>query len=202
MATQRRATQKRLDIRIIGRYVLLAGAFGFYIAKATIEPENITVVKTIDVATDLKGANEHTSFDVPLSESIQAYISETCMIENVPIELVIAMIDSTSKFDSFLISESNDYGLMQINTINQHLISESYSMEDLLDPYLNVHCGIHIIGHYMRVYQELNMALMAYSMGEYGAQKAWANGITCTPYSIEIVNRMLKLKEKTDADTN
>ena len=36
---------------------------------------------------------------------------------------------------------------------------------------------------------------MAYNMGDYGAQKAWENGVTSTDYSAKILDLMQKYEE-------
>lgn len=50
-------------------------------------------------------------FDVPLSEELQDYIREKCSEYEVPMELVIALIDKESSFRSDVVSTTNDYGL-------------------------------------------------------------------------------------------
>ena len=108
-------------------------------------------------------------FDVPLSHSLQDFIYE------------------------------NDYGLLQINKVNHEWLKKKYRTADMLNPYQNVFCGIKIIGTYVKKYKgDINKALMAYNMGDYGAKKAWQNGITSTRYSLKI----MELKDKYEVMLN
>ncbi len=85
---------------------------------------------------------------------------------------------------------------MQINAVNHEWLEEKYRIADFLNPYQNAFCGITIIGGYIEKYGDFNKALMAYNMGDYGAQKAWENGVTDTDYSTSILNLMQKYEEE------
>lgn len=191
MATQCRGTKtKRINRHklaviqayiIIGTLVLIGFIGGLVVGRATAPKKQVTVTETVEVpsyeADSLPVAEEVTYFDVPLSHSLQRYIYEVCADENVPVSLIIAMIDQESKFNPEVVSKTGDYGLMQINTINHEWLAEEYRTVDMLDPYQNVFCGIKVIGSYIQNYNDYGLALMAYNMGDYGAKKAWENGI-------------------------
>jgi soluble lytic murein transglycosylase-like protein len=103
----------------------------------------------------------------------------------------MAMIERESDFNQDAIGSTDDYGLMQINKINHEMLKEEYRAADMLNPYQNVFCGIKIIGSYIEKYEgDYGKALMAYNMGDYGARKAWDNGITSTSYSKAILELM------------
>lgn len=139
-------------------------------------------------AGNLPSETEITYFDIPLSKNLQKYIYEICADEKVPVTLVMAMIEHESNFNPETISSTDDYGLMQINTINHSELEEKYQAADMLNPYQNVFCGVKIIGSYLEKYDnDYAKALMAYNMGDYGARKAWDNGITSTDYTIHIL---------------
>ena len=93
-------------------------------------------------------------------------------------------------------SETNDYGLMQINEVNHDRLEEQYRCADMLNPYQNVFCGIKVIGSYIETYEDYTKALMAYNMGNYGAKKAWDNGITSTAYTEVILNLMHEYEDR------
>ncbi len=206
MATQCRGTKtKRINRHklaviqayiIIGTLVLIGFIGGLVVGRATAPKKQVTVTETVEVpsyeADSLPVAEEVTYFDVPLSHSLQRYIYEVCADENVPVSLIIAMIDQESKFNPEVVSKTGDYGLMQINTINHEWLAEEYRTADMLDPYQNVFCGIKVIGSYIQNYNDYCLALMAYNMGDYGAKKAWENGIKSTSYS-ESVPRLERL---------
>ena len=74
---------------------------------------------------------------------------------------------------------------------------------DMLNPYQNVYCGITIISSYIEKYEgDYGKALMAYNMGDYGARKAWNDGITSTKYSTSILELMAHYEEVSHATGN
>lgn len=214
MATQCRNAKinrnKRMKLyanMILVLLVLIGGVLGFFLAKLTTPPqETITVTKTVEVPAYKSNVLVDTAdifmFDVPLSDSLQRYIYEICADENVPVTLVIAMIEHESGFDPEAVSPTDDYGLMQINAVNHEWLKEEYRCADMMNPYQNVFCGISIISSYIDKYGELDKALMAYNMGNYGAQKAWKNGVTSIAYSEEILSLMKEYEEVSHATGN
>lgn len=130
-------------------------------------------------------------YDCPLPHELQDYIRELCEAENVPMGLVIALIDKESTFKATAISATDDYGLMQINIVNHGWLSEKYGVTDFLDPYQNVYCGIMILNEHLDNYDgNLSMALMAYNMGAGGARKLWNQGVYSTSYTTYILDAM------------
>lgn len=214
MATQCRNAKinrnKRMKLyanMILVLLVLIGGVLGFFLAKLTTPPqETITVTKTVEVPAYKSNVLVDTAdvfmFDVPLSDSLQRYIYEICADENVPVTLVMAMIEHESGFDPEAVSPTDDYGLMQINAVNHEWLKEEYRCADMMNPYQNVFCGISIISSYIDKYGELDKALMAYNMGNYGAQKAWKNGVTSIAYSEEILSLMKEYEEVSHATGN
>ena len=110
------------------------------------------------------------------------------------------MIDHESKFNPETVSDTDDYGLMQVNEVNHDRFEEQYRCSDMLNPYPNVFCGIKIIGSYIAEYDDFGKALMAYNMGDYGARKAWDSGITSTAYSESILALMDSYEQEVRAD--
>lgn len=132
-------------------------------------------------------------FDVPLSKDLQDYIFTLCEQNNVPVALIMAMIETESSFRPNIISGTNDYGLMQINSVNHEWLSEEYGITDFLDPYQNVFCGITIIaGHLEKTDGDITKALMRYNCGPTGAWRLWDKGIYSTSYTEKIEGRMPK----------
>lgn len=200
MATTEKATRKvnrrkivKAEVAIL--FLLLVG-IGFFIGRITApaKVETVTVTETVEVPAtsteELPEAVEISYYDVPLSHSLQDFIYEMCAEEHVPMSLIIAMIDHESKFNPEAVSATNDYGLMQINEVNHDRLEEQYQCADMFNPYQNVFCGIKVIGSYIATYEDYTKALMAYNMGNYGAKKAWTNGITSTAYTDLILGLM------------
>lgn len=147
MATQCRNAKinrnKRMKLyanMILVLLVLIGGVLGFFLAKLTTPPqETITVTKTVEVPAYKSNVLVDTAdvflFDVPLSDSLQRYIYEICADENVPVTLVMAMIEHESGFDPEAVSPTDDYGLMQINAVNHEWLKEEYRCADMMNPY-------------------------------------------------------------------
>jgi len=204
MATECRRTKrvnKQRFVRLLTVIaVLIATAFTIGRLTAPTKTDTVTVTKTVGVpvySTDkLPETSDIFYFDVPLSHSLQRYIYEICADENVPVTLVYAMIEHESQFNPEIVSKTDDYGLMQINEVNHTWLNEEYRCADMLDPYQNVFCGVKIIGEYVNRYDgDLTKALMAYNMGDYGARKAWENGVKEITYSNTILGLMQNYEE-------
>lgn len=136
-------------------------------------------------------------FDIPLSKELQDYIRNLCDEYGVPIELVIAMIDVESTFRADVVSKTNDYGLMQINKCNHEWLTDKLGVTDFLDPYQNIHSGIHILSSHLEVTNgDIELALMRYNNGETGAKKLWDKGIYSTAYSRKIMTAYESYKEE------
>lgn len=125
-------------------------------------------------------------YDCPLSHDLQDYIREQCERQGISMSLVIALIEVESSFQADVISQSDDYGLMQINVINHGWLYEEYGITDFLDPYNNILCGITILSQHYERYGDETKALMAYNMGATGAKRNWDRGIFETTYTRKI----------------
>ena len=206
MATTEKATRKvnrrkivKAEVAIL--FLLLVG-IGFFIGRITApaKVETVTVTETVEVPAtsteELPEPLEITYYNFPLSHGLQEYIYELCAEEHVPMSLIIAMIDHESRFNPEAISRTNDYGLMQINEVNHESLEERYRCADMFNPYQNVFCGIKVIGSYIETYGDYTKALMAYNMGNYGARKAWDNGITSTAYTDLILGLMHEYEQE------
>lgn len=128
-------------------------------------------------------------FNVAMPEELQSYIWLLCCNYGIDehYELIYALIKHESKFDAAAVSRSSDYGLMQINECNHEWLSEELGIVDFLDPYENVHGGIHMIASLLHKY-DVPDALMAYNMGENGAVKLWRRGIHSTTYTEQVLD--------------
>lgn len=164
-------------------------------SESVTQPETtIPVVETIPIVTE---PEKPYYFDVPLPYEIQDYIRENCEEYDVPMELVIAMIEHESSFRADVISKTNDYGYMQINTINHEWLSETLGVSNFLNPYENILCGIYIIsGHLEKTDGNIELALMRYNCGATGARRLWEQGIYSTSYSRSIMILYESYKEK------
>lgn len=219
MATRCRERQKthRRKFTVIQVCLMLAavtalsGVGCFIIGRVSspeiVRTETITIIDTVEVpvykSDKLPENADVFLYDVPLSEYLQRYIYEICADKNVPVTLIMAMIDHESRFNAEVVSSTEDYGLMQINSVNHDWLEAEHRCADMLNPYQNVYCGITIISSYIEKYEgDYGKALMAYNMGDYGARKAWNDGITSTKYSTSILELMAHYEEVSHATGN
>lgn len=180
--------------------IVIGWLIGRFTAPPEVEVQTVTETVTVEVpvyeADKLPEVSELVLYDIPLSDSLQRYIYEICADEEVPVTLVLAMIEHESYFNPEIVSATDDYGLMQINAVNHEWLEEDYRCADMLNPYQNVFCGVKIVSTYIEKYEgDLTKALMAYNMGNYGARTAWENGITSTTYTEKILGLMEKYEE-------
>lgn len=109
--------------------------------------------------------------DIPLSPEFQEYVVKKCEKEKIDSNLVYAIMWHETRFQSDLISETDDYGLMQIN--RQAHFSELQrrygitDMKQMLEPYRNAEYGIELIASLVNRYG-VEKGLAAYKCGEAG----------------------------------
>ena len=196
---------KRISYLILAGLLAIGFAIGWFIKPQKVVTETVETVKTVEVPVyeeeGLPVVNEVDYFNVPLSHSLQQYIYEICADNDLSVSLVIALIDKESNFNPECVSDTNDYGLMQINECNFQWVKEDYNSVDMLNPYQNVYCGINILAGYLHKYDDdYTKALMCYNLGEYGASKAWENGIFCTDYTKAVETKWEVYKEFGSSD--
>lgn len=133
-------------------------------------------------------------YDCPLDFELQDFIRDICARNGISMSLVLALISVESSFRPGVVSKTNDYGLMQINSINHEWLSEKYGITDFLDPYQNIFCGVTMLSQHLAKYEDETKALMAYHHGATGAKRLWDKGV----YETEYTNRILEIKEKFD----
>lgn len=133
-------------------------------------------------------------YDVPLAADVQEFLLAECEAEGVPPDLVVAIIAAESNFEADAISDTHDYGLMQINQGNHAWLSEELGITDFLDPKQNIKAGVFVLGGLCERYGSLNDTLMAYNLGPSGAARQRAQGVTSTAYSRKILAAMEELE--------
>ena len=94
---------------------------------------------------EVKDDDEFVLLDVPISEDLQKFIFYLSKGYEIDFTFVMALIQQESSFRVNVISESKDYGLMQINEINHALITETLGVTDFLEPYNNIRSGMFIL---------------------------------------------------------
>ena len=129
-------------------------------------------------------------FDISVPKDTQDYMFELCKQYNVPVALIVAMMERESRFNPDAVSRTNDYGYMQINKGNFEWLKNTLGISNLLDPKENILCGVYIISsHLKKNNNNINNALMCYNCGAGGAARLWKQGTYSTAYSRAIIER-------------
>ena len=141
-------------------------------------------------------AAEPTYYDSPLSKDLQLYTYNKCVDYGIPehYELVLAMMWQESNYTEDLISSTNDYGIMQINSCNHSWLVDLLGPTDFLDASDNINAGIYVISKLLIKYGDVHKALMSYNMGEYGASLNWRAGNYTSRYSRGVVAKREVIK--------
>ena len=134
-------------------------------------------------------AAEPTYYDIPLSKDLQLYTYNKCVEYGIPdhYELVLAMMWQESNYIVDLVSSTNDYGIMQINSCNHSWLVDLLGPTDFLDASDNINAGVYVISKLLIKYGDEHKALMAYNMGEHGASLNWQAGNYTSKYSRGVV---------------
>ena len=128
--------------------------------------------------------------DIPLSVELQLYTMQLSIEFGVCYDLVFAMMFVESTFRPYIISRTNDYGLMQINRVNHGWLREQHDITDFLCAEQNILSGLIMISDLIESYENLHMALMAYNMGRTGARRRWNQGVFTSAYSERVIRIM------------
>lgn len=143
---------------------------------------------------EIKQENEYKILnEVPLDENWQKFANDICKENNVPLELLYALIEIESSFKPDVKSaDGKDYGLMQIREINHGWINDYFGYElNYKDPYDSVKAGMLMFSNLLEKQNgDITKALMCYNMGETGAKRAWNNGIYHTSYTEKVESKM------------
>lgn len=133
--------------------------------------------------------------DIPLDRDTQEYIYYLANAYSIDPNLVTAVIEQESSYNSEVVSTSNDYGLMQVNGANEEWLSEELGITDLLEPHDNIYAGVYILSMLFEKYEDVDLVLMAYNMGEAGAKRLWGEGIYESAYSKKVMEIYRRLRE-------
>lgn len=155
--------------------------------SAALQQSNDTLRLFVD-NTEVRAA-EPTYYDIPLSKDLQLYTYNKCVEYGIPehYELVLAMMWQESNYTADLISSTNDYDIMQINSCNHSWLVDLLGPTDFLDASDNINAGVYVISKLLIKYGDEHKALMAYNMGEHGASLNWQAGNYTSNYSRGVV---------------
>ena len=126
------------------------------------------------------------------------YISELCEEFEIPLTLVLAVIERESTWNADAVNYNKTcFGLMQIHKINAGWLEKEHGITDIKDPYQNVLAGIIMLAEYWEDYgANPHLALMCYNCGKTGARNLWKKGYYSSVYSRWVVGRMGKIESE------
>ena len=125
---------------------------------------------------------------VPLDENEQFCLNTWCEQYGVPYTLALAMIQAESSFNQNAVNKAGTcFSYMQINACNEAWLKKDLGISSVKNPLDNLRSGVYMIGGYIRKYEDLSMALMAYNLGTGGAKSKFAQGIYETAYTRKIL---------------
>lgn len=140
-------------------------------------------------------------YDISLSIELQEYTYNRCeelglVAPGVDYQTVLALMSKESGYTADAVSGTGDYGIMQINTVNHGWLREELGITDFLDAEQSIDAGTEMLARLSEKYGDPHKVLMAYNMGEGGAAKLWAQGITSSEYSRDIMALRAEILEK------
>ncbi len=135
--------------------------------------------------------------DVNMDRDLQQFVYELSAAYNMDWTLVMAIISHESEFVPTEISATNDYGLMQINICNHEMLQERLGITDFLDEEQNIRAGMYVLAYLFKKYDgNTHEVLMAYNMGENGAERLWNSGVHSTSYSRTITEIQAQFQQQ------
>lgn len=140
--------------------------------------------------------------DVPMDARLQEYVFYLSEAYDIDFTFVMALIQHETNFEAGAISSTDDYGLMQINSVNHTYLAEELGITDFLDPYENVKAGMFILRKLFEKYETPEKVLMAYNMGETGAAWLWEQGIFEVNYSKEVLQKQAEYAAEIERSKN
>lgn len=109
--------------------------------KVSVEETNIEEIeeeaKKGEIREKIRKARERGKV-VPLREELIRYIEEEAEEKGIDVRIVYAIMEHESKFQANVVSETDDYGLMQINGCHRGKYREVTGKEDMVDDW---ECG-------------------------------------------------------------
>ncbi len=124
-------------------------------------------------------AHAYLSDAVPMAYEYQDYMRTYCAAYGCPYPLALAVAETESGFDMDAIGEYGEIGIMQLNPgpDGSYLAEiEAATGIDPTTPEGNIAGGCHKLGKFLERYGDPATAVMAYRMGQAGADKALEAG--------------------------
>lgn len=141
--------------------------------------------------------SEAVFYDVPIDVDLLNHIQGLCADYDIPVEIVLAMIEVESSYRADVVSNVGAVGLMQIVPEYHEDRMLRLNCIDLFDPKQNVTVGMDYLSELIDKYDgNFHKALTAYNHGQKGANdKFFGQGTYQTEYSLKVFNTAKKIRE-------
>lgn len=157
----------------------------------------ITVIVVSCSRTEAKAVETKvTLYDVPVDIELLDHISGLSADYEIPVELVLAVIEKESSFNEKAVSAVGAKGLMQIIPEYHKDRMKRLGCSNLFDPKQNVTVGVDFLAELIEKNGgNLNKALTAYNFGQNGANKLFfSKGKESSYYSRSVLETAEKIK--------
>jgi len=123
-----------------------------------------------------------------LPEDIQIYTHEICEQYGVSTEVVFAIMQYESRFNSEAVGDNGQsFGYMQVMEKWHVDRMKKLGVSDLKNPEENILVAVDYLSELKQIYGDMTSVLMAYNCGPTTAQKLWKQGIWQTGYTREVL---------------
>lgn len=218
MNYSRNLNKRKMGQRVVGLIVvavLIGASVGFMVAYGFMQIQHSEDEKqkevqifgaydtrefTKEISLDWQSDENFKALEITLDEDVQQFTYYLSKGYNIDYPLALAVIQVESDFQADLISDTEDYGLMQINKNNHDWITQTIGVEDYLDPVQNIRAGMFILRKLFEKYQKPSLVLMAYNMGETGAARLWKQGIYSTDHTEKVLQYQKQFNDKLEGD--
>ena len=126
------------------------------------------------------------------------YVFEKSLSNGIDPYVVFGIIYNESRYQEDVTNlntnGTTDYGLMQINEVNFDYLHNTIgieSMNDLLDPYKNIECGIELLRYHTDLANDTKLGLIGYQSGAGTMARLIQKGI----YETEVQQQVLDYAE-------
>ena len=136
-------------------------------------------------------------YEVPIDIDLFNHIQGLCSDYDLPIEIVLAVIEVESSYKPDAVSDVGAVGLMQIVPEFHEQRMMKLNCFDLFDPYQNVTVGMNFLAELIADYDgNFHKALTAYNYGQKGANdKFFGQGTYQSEYSLKVLDIAQKIEK-------
>lgn len=186
---KRKNTLNKIAFAVVAIWVVGVATFSLCMAfneAQTTTEENSAIVTA-----------EAVFYDVPIDIDLFEYILGLCADYDIPVEIVLAMIEVESSYKADAVSKVGAKGLMQVIPEQHEDRMIKLNCPNLFDPYQNVTVGMNYLSELIDRYDgNFHKALTAYHHGPTGAKdKFFGQGTYQTEYSLKVLEIAEKIEK-------